>query len=137
MSAAPARSTRAPVGRMMLNSLVMALGIAVGKIAISILSAYAIVFFRFPFRMAAFWMIFITLMLPVEVRIFPTYKIVADLSLLDTYAGLDPAADRLGDRDPAVSPVLHDRAGRAVEASQDRRRRALCASSRIRCCRCR
>ncbi|TYK98094.1 ABC transporter permease subunit, partial [Streptococcus dysgalactiae] len=70
------------------NSLIMALLIAVGKIAISIISAYAIVYFRFPFRMAIFWIIFITLMLPVEVRIYPTYKIVADLHLLDSYAGL-------------------------------------------------
>jgi sn-glycerol 3-phosphate transport system permease protein len=66
----------------------MATIIAVGKIAISILSAYAVVYFRFPFRMAAFWLIFVTLMLPVEVRIYPTYKIVADLGLLDTMAGL-------------------------------------------------
>src|SRR3984893_16745072 len=82
------RTTRAPVGGMMLNSLVMALGIALGKIAISIISAYAIVFFSFPFRMAAFWTIFITLMLPVEVRIYPTYKITSDLHMLDSYAGL-------------------------------------------------
>ena len=81
-------STRAPVGSMMLNSLIMALMISIGKISISILSAYAIVYFRFRFRMTAFWIIFITLMLPVEVRIYPTYKIVADLGLLDTYAGL-------------------------------------------------
>ena len=81
-------STREPVGNMMLNSLVMALLIAVGKIAISIISAYAIVYFRFPFRMPIFWIIFITLMLPVEVRIYPTYKVIADLHLLDTYAGL-------------------------------------------------
>ncbi|MEH2511523.1 sn-glycerol 3-phosphate transport system permease protein [Nitrobacteraceae bacterium AZCC 1564] len=81
-------STREPVGVMLLNSLVMALSIALGKIAISILSAYAIVYFRFPFRMSIFWLIFITLMLPVEVRIYPTYKIAADLSLLDSYAGL-------------------------------------------------
>ncbi|RMD63786.1 MAG: sn-glycerol-3-phosphate ABC transporter permease UgpE [Alphaproteobacteria bacterium] len=74
--------------RMLFNSLVMALGIAVGKIAISIIAAFAIVYFRFPFRMTAFWLIFITLMLPVEVRILPTYKVVADLGLLDTYAGL-------------------------------------------------
>jgi sn-glycerol 3-phosphate transport system permease protein len=66
----------------------MALGIAVGKIAISIISAYAIVFFSFPFRMTAFWFIFVTLMLPVEVRIFPTYKIVSDLHMLDSYSGL-------------------------------------------------
>jgi sn-glycerol 3-phosphate transport system permease protein len=81
-------STREPVGIMMLNSLIMALAIALGKIAISILSAYAIVYFRFPFRMAIFWMIFMTLMLPVEVRIYPTYKIAADLNMLDSYAGL-------------------------------------------------
>ena len=81
-------STREPVGNMLFNSLVMALLIAVGKIAISIISAYAIVYFRFPFRMPIFWLIFVTLMLPVEVRIYPTYKIVADLHLLDSYAGL-------------------------------------------------
>jgi sn-glycerol 3-phosphate transport system permease protein len=81
-------STREPVSTMLLNSLVMALSIACGKIAISIISAYAIVYFRFPFRMTAFWVIFVTLMLPVEVRIYPTYKIAADLNLLDSYAGL-------------------------------------------------
>jgi sn-glycerol 3-phosphate transport system permease protein len=80
--------SHAPVGRMMTVSLVMALGIAIGKIAISLLSAFAIVYFRFPFRMAFFWAIFITLMLPVEVRILPTYKVVSDLGLLNTYAGL-------------------------------------------------
>ena len=78
----------AGVGRMMVNSLVSALVIAVGKIVISLLSAFAIVYFRFPLRSFAFWMIFITLMLPVEVRILPTYKVVSDLGLLDTYAGL-------------------------------------------------
>ncbi|PLP60204.1 sn-glycerol-3-phosphate ABC transporter permease UgpE [Mesorhizobium loti] len=75
-------------GTLLLNTTIMALGIAVGKIMISILSAYAIVFFRFPFRMAIFWLIFITLMLPVEVRILPTYKVMVDLGLIDTYAGL-------------------------------------------------
>ncbi len=80
--------SKAPVGRMMWNSLVMALCIAVGKITISMLSAFAIVYFRFPLRRTCFWMIFLTLMLPVEVRIFPTYKVVSDLGLLDTYAGL-------------------------------------------------
>jgi sn-glycerol 3-phosphate transport system permease protein len=79
---------RQPVGIMMLNSMVMAMGIAIGKILISILSAYAVVYFKFPFRKTVFWIIFITLMLPVEVRIYPTYKIVADLGLLDTYTGL-------------------------------------------------
>ncbi|MCR8722854.1 sn-glycerol-3-phosphate ABC transporter permease UgpE [Frigidibacter sp. ROC022] len=77
-----------PLGGMMLNSLIMALGVAFGKIAISILSAFAIVYFRFPLRTLAFWMIFITLMLPVEVRIFPTYKVVADLGMLNSYPGL-------------------------------------------------
>ena len=78
----------APVGRMMWNSLVTALLIACGKIAISLLSAFAIVYFRFRFRALAFWAIFVTLMVPVEVRILPTYKVVSDLHLLDTYAGL-------------------------------------------------
>ncbi|BAI71308.1 sn-glycerol 3-phosphate transport system permease protein [Azospirillum sp. B510] len=82
------RALYTPVRIMMLNSLVMALSIAVGKIAISILSAYAVAFFRFPLRMAFFWLIFITLMLPVEVRIIPTYKVVADLGLINSYAGL-------------------------------------------------
>ncbi len=77
-----------PVSTMMFNSLIMALGITIGKIAISITSAYAIVYFRFPFRMFFFWIIFLTLMLPVEVRILPTYKVVADLGLLNSYAGL-------------------------------------------------
>jgi sn-glycerol 3-phosphate transport system permease protein len=78
----------APVGRMMFNSLVMALVIAIGKIAISIISSFAIVYFRFPLRRFFFWMIFVTLMLPVEVRIIPTFKVVADLGMLNSYAGL-------------------------------------------------
>ncbi|PWF25608.1 sn-glycerol-3-phosphate ABC transporter permease UgpE [Corticimicrobacter populi] len=78
----------APVGRMMWVSLVMAMVIAVGKIAISLLSAFAIVYFRFPGRHFFFWMIFVTLMLPVEVRIAPTYQVVADLGMLNSYAGL-------------------------------------------------
>ncbi|MGO4306408.1 MULTISPECIES: sn-glycerol-3-phosphate ABC transporter permease UgpE [unclassified Cupriavidus] len=77
-----------PVATMMKNSLIMALGIALGKIAISIISAFAIVYFRFPLRKTFFWLIFITLMLPVEVRILPTYKVVSDLGLLDSYFGL-------------------------------------------------
>ncbi|TPW29037.1 sn-glycerol-3-phosphate ABC transporter permease UgpE [Pararhizobium mangrovi] len=77
-----------PVWRMIANSMVMALGIAIGKIAISIISAFAIVYFRFPFRTLAFWLIFITLMLPVEVRILPTYSVAAGLDLLNTYQGL-------------------------------------------------
>ena len=78
----------APVWRMLLVSLGMALAIAVGKIVISILSAYAVVFFRFPFRQAAFWLIFVTLMLPVEVRIIPTYQVMADFGLINTFTGL-------------------------------------------------
>ena len=81
-------STREPVLHMLWNSFVMAMVIAIGKIVISILSAYAVVYFRFPLRKTAFWVIFMTLMLPVEVRIYPTYKIVADLGMLDTVAGL-------------------------------------------------
>ena len=80
--------SKAPVGQMMWNSLIMALSIAIGKIAISMLSAFAIVYFRFPLRNTCFWLIFITLMLPVEVRILPTYKVVAELGMVDTYAGL-------------------------------------------------
>ncbi len=80
--------SKAPVGQMMIVSLVTALVISLGKIAISLLSAFAIVYFRFPFRMFFFWAIFVTLMLPVEVRIGPTYKVVADLGLLNSYAGL-------------------------------------------------
>jgi len=78
----------APLGIMLFNSLVMALMIAIGKITVSLLSAYAIVYFDFKFRMLFFWMIFITLMLPVEVRILPTYEVVAKLGMLNTYWGL-------------------------------------------------
>ncbi len=77
-----------PISVTMANSLVMALGVAIGKIAISIISAFAIVYFRFPLRKACFWAIFITLMLPVEVRIVPTYGVVASLGMIDSYAGL-------------------------------------------------
>ncbi|MCO5056384.1 MAG: sn-glycerol-3-phosphate ABC transporter permease UgpE [Rhizobiaceae bacterium] len=80
--------TNVGAATMMFNSLVMAMGIAIGKIAISIISAYAIVYFRFPFRMLAFWAIFMTLMLPVEVRIVPTYEVVASLKMLNSYTGL-------------------------------------------------
>jgi sn-glycerol 3-phosphate transport system permease protein len=74
--------------RMLWNTFVVAMAIAIGKILISFISAYAIVFFQFPFRMGFFWMIFVTLMLPVEVRILPTYKVIVDLGLIDTYTGL-------------------------------------------------
>ncbi|MEC5398875.1 sn-glycerol-3-phosphate ABC transporter permease UgpE [Uliginosibacterium sp. H1] len=76
------------LGTLLFNTTVVALAIAVGKIIISLLSAYAVVFFRFPGRMVFFWMIFITLMLPVEVRIMPTYQVMVDLGLIDTYTGL-------------------------------------------------
>jgi len=78
----------APVWRMLFNSLMMAMMIAVGKISISLISAFAIVYFKFPFRMGFFWMIFITLMLPVEVRILPTFEVVANLGMLNSYWGL-------------------------------------------------
>jgi sn-glycerol 3-phosphate transport system permease protein len=77
-----------PVAVTLMNSLIMALGVAIGKIIISILAAFAVVYFRFPGRMACFWAIFITLMLPVEVRIVPTYGVVAALHMLDSYQGL-------------------------------------------------
>ncbi|SMQ60300.1 carbohydrate ABC transporter membrane protein 2, CUT1 family [Devosia lucknowensis] len=77
-----------PLSIMLMNSFIIAVIIAVGKIAISLLSAYAIVFFKFPFRLLAFWIIFITLMLPVEVRIIPTFAVVANLGLLNSYVGL-------------------------------------------------
>ncbi|HVY14173.1 MAG TPA: sn-glycerol-3-phosphate ABC transporter permease UgpE [Rhodopila sp.] len=77
-----------PVWHMLLVSFGMAMAIAVGKIAISVLSAYAVVFFRFPFRHAAFWLIFITLMLPVEVRIIPTYTVMAGFHLINSFTGL-------------------------------------------------
>jgi sn-glycerol 3-phosphate transport system permease protein len=80
--------SNAPVGRMMWVSLVTALVIAFSKIAVSLLSAFALVYFRFPFRSFFFWAIFVTLMLPVEVRILPTYKVVSDLGMLNSYTGL-------------------------------------------------
>ena len=83
-----ARTTRVPVSVMLLNSFFMAMAVAVGKIAISLTSAFAVVFFRFPGRMLAFWAIFVTLMLPVEVRIFPTFQVISDLGLINTYSGL-------------------------------------------------
>ncbi|MGR3369273.1 MAG: sn-glycerol-3-phosphate ABC transporter permease UgpE [Sagittula sp.] len=78
----------APVALMLFNSAVMAIGIAVGKIVISLLSAFAIVYFRFPGRHLFFWLIFLTLMLPVEVRIVPTYEVAANFGMLNSYSGL-------------------------------------------------
>jgi sn-glycerol 3-phosphate transport system permease protein len=80
--------SRAAVSSMLVNSMVMALAIPLGKITISVISAFALVYFRFPLRGFIFWMIFVTLMLPVEVRIIPTFKVIADLGMLNTYAGL-------------------------------------------------
>jgi sn-glycerol 3-phosphate transport system permease protein len=82
------RNSKAAVSHMLFNSLVMALAIPLGKIVVSIIASFAIVYFRFPLRMFFFWMIFVTLMLPVEVRIIPTFKVIADLGMLNTYAGL-------------------------------------------------
>lgn len=84
----PIPGVGASASTMLLNSLVMSLGIAFGKIAISMLAAYAVVFFRFPGRALCFWLIFMTLMLPVEVRIVPTYQVVADLHMLNSYPGM-------------------------------------------------
>ncbi len=93
---------------MMMNSLVMALVISIGKIAISIISAFAIIYFRFPLKNFFFWMIFITLMLPVEVRILPTYKVVADMGMLILYAGLTLPLIGIRDGQSFCSSVLPD-----------------------------
>ncbi|MFC7368380.1 MULTISPECIES: sn-glycerol-3-phosphate ABC transporter permease UgpE [Vreelandella] len=82
------RAGAPPAGQMLWNSFVMAMAITIGKLSISLLSAFAIVYFRFRFRMFFFWIIFITLMLPVEVRIIPTFQVVADLKMLNSFAGL-------------------------------------------------
>ena len=88
LTAGSADGSSAPVARMLFNSLVMALAIAIGKIVISIIASFAIVYFRFPLRNFFFWMIFVTLMLPVEVRIIPTFEVVANLGMLNSYVGL-------------------------------------------------
>jgi sn-glycerol 3-phosphate transport system permease protein len=88
LSAGSTKGSSAPVSKMLVNSFVMAIGVAIGKIAISILSAFAIVYFRFPGRNFFFWMIFVTLMLPIEVRIIPTYQVASSLGILNSYTGL-------------------------------------------------
>jgi sn-glycerol 3-phosphate transport system permease protein len=88
LTAGSQRGAAAPVGRMMINSLVVALVVPLGKISISIIASFAIVYFKFPLRNFFFWMIFVTLMLPVEVRIIPTFKVASDLGILNSYAGL-------------------------------------------------
>ncbi len=80
--------TRIHLGRLLFNSFIVALGVSVGKIAISLLSAFAIVYFNFRGKQIFFWMIFVTLMLPVPVRIISTYQVISELSWVDTYAGL-------------------------------------------------
>ena len=115
-------TTREPVSRMLFNSFVMASIIAVGKIAISIISAYAVVYFRFPFRMTAFWLIFMTLMLPVEVRIYPDLQDRGRPEPARFLRRPDDPADRLGDGDAVLPPVLHDHPRRADRGLQARRR---------------
>ena len=88
LAAGSKKGSAAPVSTMLVNSFVMAIVVALGKIFISILSAFAIVYFRFPGRNFFFWMIFVTLMLPIEVRIIPTFKVASDLGILDSYVGL-------------------------------------------------
>lgn len=74
--------------RMLMNSLILGFGFAVGKIVISMMAAYAIVYFRFRFGTVAFWVIFTTLLLPLEVRILPSYEVVQSLGMLNSYPGL-------------------------------------------------
>ena len=128
--------THAAVGRMMTVSFVSAMVIALGKIAISLLSAFAIVYFRFPLRQFFFWAIFITLMLPVEVRIGPTYQVVADLGMLNSYAGLTVPLIA-----SATATFLFRQFFLTVPTSWSRRRastvRVRCASSSTCCCRSR
>ena len=88
LGAGTTTGSKAAGSSMLFNSLVMALVIPLGKIAVSVIASFAIVYFRFPLRMFFFWMIFVTLMLPVEVRIIPTFKVISDLGMLNTYAGL-------------------------------------------------
>jgi sn-glycerol 3-phosphate transport system permease protein len=97
-------------GRMMVVSLVTALVISLGKISISLLSAFALVYFRFPFRMAFFWAIFVTLMLPVEVRIGPDLQGGGGSGPAQHLCGFDGAVDRIGHSHIFVPPVLPDRA---------------------------
>ncbi len=79
---------RIHMGRLLVNSAIVALAVSIGKIALSILSAFALVYFNFPGKKIAFWIIFLTLMLPVPVRIISTYHVVTSLGLIDTYSGL-------------------------------------------------
>ncbi|MFV0448910.1 MAG: sn-glycerol-3-phosphate ABC transporter permease UgpE [Vibrio sp.] len=73
---------------MIFNSVIMGLGFAIGKIIISMMAAYALVYFRLPYASAWFWLIFVTLLLPLEVRIIPSYEVVSSLGMLNSYSGL-------------------------------------------------
>ncbi|RBW66796.1 sn-glycerol-3-phosphate ABC transporter permease UgpE [Vibrionales bacterium C3R12] len=73
---------------MIINSMVMGLGFAIGKIIISMMAAYALIYFRLPYATAWFWLIFVTLLLPLEVRIIPSYEVVSGLGMLNSYTGL-------------------------------------------------
>ena len=84
----PSSHSQLPILNMLTNSMIMALCITFGKLSISIMSAYAVVFFRFSGRMLAFWLIFFTLMLPVEVRIMPTFEVITNLNMLNSFSGL-------------------------------------------------
>ncbi|MHC5231952.1 sn-glycerol-3-phosphate ABC transporter permease UgpE [Brucella sp. LJL56] len=68
-------------GQLLVNTFIVALGITIGKLVLSLLAAFAVTYFRFPFRMTAFWLIFISMMLPIEVRIVPTYESAANMAL--------------------------------------------------------
>ena len=117
------------MARLLWNSAVVAVVSAVGKIAISMLSAFAIVYFRLPGQASSFWMIFITLMLPMPVRILPTYEVIGNLGWLDSLRRAHGPADGLRDRDVPVPAVLPDGPQRAGRGGPDRRRRAPCGSS--------
>jgi sn-glycerol 3-phosphate transport system permease protein len=89
--------SNANFGRLLLNSFIMATGITVGKLAVSVIAAFAVTYFRFPFRMTAFWLIFMSLMLPIEVRIVPTYESAANvalpLNILGSWLGIQALVD--------------------------------------------
>jgi ABC-type sugar transport system permease subunit len=108
-----------PAATLLLNSLIVALVVTFGKISVSLLSAYAVVFFKFPGRMIFFWMIFITLMLPVEVRILPTYQVVTDLKLINSYAGLTSCRSSRRRRQRCCSGSSSDHPRRAGRSRQN------------------
>jgi sn-glycerol 3-phosphate transport system permease protein len=97
----------ASFGRQLLNSFIVALGITVGKLSISIIAAFAVTYFRFPFRKTAFWLIFVSLMLPIEVRIVPTYESAANVALplnvLSAWLDLSALFGKIFGRDIDVS----------------------------------